>query len=210
MQMSCKHALIKALEIIELSENTVEKQLIIDALKQQIKELSKTKWTKELIFEAIDNWKERTGYNPIYKDFLKKELPSPITVESYFNMKMGDFLNQYYPKDLDKRNTNICNRFSQEEWIDNFKEQYNKIKPSSGKEFNALRDFETPTWLTISRNCSDGTWSGLLKKSNVDTKHLKRKIVYKNELLSVSHSDFNSHKKYKDIAKNSSLKIIDK
>ncbi len=125
MKMSSKTALIKALEIIELSENTDEKMLIIEQLNALIQEYSNTKWTKELIFKRIDEWVEINGVNPLHKDFQRKGLPKPITVEAHFNTKLSDFIKKYYPQNRKCINSKCS--FSNQELIDIFIEQYNKI-----------------------------------------------------------------------------------
>lgn len=127
-------------------------------------------------------------------------------------MKLKDFLNEYYPSEF----TNIQHRkykskydyTTKEEWIKIFIEQYNEIKPLTARQYNAKRDSNTPTWNTISLNCSDGTWAGLISDTNVETKFLYRKVVYKKQELSINNSDLDLYSHYKNKIKNSSLKIV--
>lgn len=70
--MTRKQALIKALEIIELSQNTDEKELIIKHLQKIIDKEQNTLWTKESILIVIDEWVKNHNRNPIHKDFQKK------------------------------------------------------------------------------------------------------------------------------------------
>ena len=87
-------------------------------------------------------------------------MPKAVTIQRLFDMKASAFLNIYYPNEKSKRSSKYTVR-TKEEWISDFIEQYNSIRPDSAKEYNAKRDRNSPTWLTVARYLNIAKWSEL-------------------------------------------------
>ena len=90
-------------------------------------------------------------------------------------MKGSTFFNIYYPRENKIKHRNKYSIKSEEEWVNDFVEQFNKIKPSSANDYNAKRDKNTPTWQTIATYLKLSTWQELIKKTGVSVQSLKVK-----------------------------------
>lgn len=136
-------------------------------------------WTKELVHQTLNEWVTAHKRNPTVTDLAEPNMPKAVTIQKLFDMKASAFLNIYYPSSKPKRpNTSKYTVKSQQEWIDDFIEQFNQIKPKSAKDYNAKRDKTTPTWLTIARYLNISTWNELLKLTGVNTQCLHRQYQY--------------------------------
>lgn len=125
-------------------------------------------WSKELVFEVLDKWRNEHKRNPAVTDLIESGMPKAITIKKLFDMTASAFLAIYYPREKPKKSTTRFSLLSKEDWANVFIEQYTKYKPVTAKEYNVLRDKETPTWLTIARNLKLTRWSELIKYTNVD------------------------------------------
>lgn len=136
------------------------------------------KWTKEMVFERLNEWKVEHGRNPTVTSLIEPGMPKAVTVQRLFDMRASAFLSIYYPKEDRKPCRNKYSTKTYQEWIDIFVEQYENIRPKSSREYNGKRDKSTPTWYTIARYLNVYTWNELIKLTEVDTSCLTTYCPY--------------------------------
>lgn len=124
-------------------------------------------WTKESVCQALDEWAAAHGRNPTVTDLVEPNMPKAVTIQKLFDMKASAFLNTYYTTEKRKPQSSRYSVRSREEWITDFKAQYNAIRPASAKEYNVKRDNDSPTWLTVARYLGVATWKELLEMTGV-------------------------------------------
>lgn len=123
-------------------------------------------WTKEKVFEKLNQWKEEHGRNPTVADLSEPGMPKKATVKRLFNMNPSSFMNLYYPKEKRKPTAKYAG-YTDDDYVAAFKVQYQKIKPKSSKEYDLFREPNTPMWLTVARHCGVTKWSDLLALTEV-------------------------------------------
>ncbi len=138
------------------------------------------RWTEEKIFESFENWVKKNGRYPRVSDLHCPELPSPGTIKSVIKMSAGDFLVKYYPSEPERKLHRYAGR-TKEEWIADFIEQYNEIRPTSADEYDAKRKPGTPSHVTVARYAGLATWFELIEFTKVDKSCLARKFRMRSE-----------------------------
>ena len=186
MKMTAKQALGLAISALKAQPGTEQTRAAIERLEQLIESSMVTHWTKELIIERLDKWRDSHGRNPTVTDLAEPGMPKCSQIKRLFDMKATAFLNIYYPTDRPKRPKSKYTEMSRKEYIEQFKAEYDRIKPKSSKEYNARRAEGTPTWLTAARYLGVTTWNELLTLTEVDTEHLRRREGPK--ALTVTHT----------------------
>lgn len=163
-----------AIEAIKQLPYSDENEQAIKMLNTFVKMTINRHWTKETVFQALDQWRDEHGRNPTVTNLVEDGMPKAVTIQRMFDMKASAFMRIYYPSEHTKKPVTKYSVRTEQEWIDDFKRQYEKIKPKSGREYNNCREEGSPTWNTIIKYCHVGTWTELLKMTNVDTKHLHK------------------------------------
>ena len=181
MYVSTLQALNIAITAIQQLPDNETNRIAITKLKNLKKQDRYIHWTKEMVFEVLDKWQEEHGLPPTTTILGEPDMPHLLTIQKLFNMKASAFLNLYYPREKYKtKQTSPFHLYDKEDWLQIFAEQYDKIKPSSCKEYNVLRDEKTPTWETIAKHLGYSTWTELIKNTDVDTSCLKLKTHMRN------------------------------
>lgn len=182
--------------IRQLPDSSQNRQTIerLENIKNDCKAID---WTQETIRKALDDWAVVHGRNPTVTDLAEPNMPKAVTIQKLFDMKASAFLNIYYPSGRSKRNSSRYTVRTKEEWISDFVRQYNSISPASAKEYNAKRDKDSPTWLTIARYLNIATWNELLILTGV-----KRNVKSDDNIrrYTVEHSS-PSYEKISDLLK---------
>ena len=188
--MSYNDALDRAIEMIGELPCSDENREIAQRLKELRDRPFVTNWTKELVFERLNEWKERHGRNPTMTDLAEAGMPKAAQIKRLFDMKATAFLNIYYPTEKNKRPTSKYTQKSKEEYIKDFIAEYERIKPRTAKKYNAARNKNLPTWMTIARYVGVTTWTELIEITKVDTSHLNKikevthiTVTYNDELM---------------------------
>ena len=129
-QITYRQAIQKA---IDEYDNPEVKEILCKVLK----EYPKTKWTKEIINEAIGNFIIENKHVPMFDDFkTNKSLPYIEIFKSKFNITMTQWLSLYFPseqvtfKKISKKSSSL----------DDFKSEYARVRPYTEKDFNLKRD----------------------------------------------------------------------
>lgn len=176
---------INTIQALEIAISAIQQLPDTEENRQAIIRLSNMKsqdryihWTKELVFEYLDKWKIEHDRNPTVTTLTEPNMPKYTTIQKLFNMKASAFLNIYYPSEERKPMTTKYTVKTEQEWIDDFKEQFDKIQPKSANDYNNKRDKSTPTWLTIARYLGVTKWTELIKITKVNTKCLQIKEPY--------------------------------
>lgn len=152
--------------IKQLPDSSQNRQAIerLENIKNDCKAID---WTRETARKALDEWAASHDRNPTVTDLAEPNMPKAVTIQKLFDMKASAFLNIYYPRDKSKRNSSKYTVRTKDEWISDFVRQYNFISPASAKEYNAKREKDSPTWLTIARYLNASTWNELLMLTDV-------------------------------------------
>lgn len=176
-------AIKMAIAAIEQLPETYERKQAVERLEGMINDykVAGTYWTKEKVFEVLNQWRNEHGRNPTVTNLMEPGMPATTTIQKLFDMSGSAFLNIYYPHEKATKRKNKYSIKSEEEWIKDFVEQFNKIKPSSSSDYNAKRENDTPTWQTIARYLSLSSWQELIKKTGVSIQSLKMKNGLPNE-----------------------------
>ena len=177
MYVNRLQALQIAINAIKQLPETEENNLAIKSLEGILKDcrILDTYWTKEKVFEVLNKWREAHGRNPTVTTLMESGMPAPSTIQKLFDMRGSAFFNIYYPKEGKIKHKNKYSIKSDEEWVNDFIEQFNKIKPSSANDYNVKRDKTSPAWQTIARYLKLSTWKELIKKVGVSVESLKVK-----------------------------------
>ena len=184
-EMTRYEAIERAIEIISKKEGVETKTEILKNL-EKVKILLKNEWTKDGIFNKINQWVNEHGRNPCYCDLLQyDDMPNPIAIKRNFDMSARAFLNLYYPYTKKKIVTRIS-LMTKEELANLFITQFNKHKVHSSKEYNEFRDEGTPTWITIARNLGFTRWRELIEYTNVKIR--RREPIEVHRIITVRHS----------------------
>ncbi|SDB58268.1 hypothetical protein SAMN02910317_03048 [Ruminococcaceae bacterium FB2012] len=206
MKMTAKQALGLAISALKAQPGTEQTRAAIHRL-EQLKESSLvTHWTKELVTERLDKWRDSHGRNPTVTDLAEPGMPKSSQIKRLFDMKATAFLNIYYPADKPKQPRSKYTEKSREEYIAEFKNEYGRIKPRSCKEYNVKRCNDSPTWMTVARYLGAATWKELLELTAVDTEHLRRREGPK--ALTVTHSGCGFDKLLELLAARPEIKAI--
>lgn len=170
-------ALKIAIDAINQLPETYDNKQAIERLEGMINDckVSGTYWTKEKVFEILNKWRDEHGRNPTVTNLMEAGMPAPTTIQKLFDMKGSAFFNIYYPRENKIIRKNKYSIKSEEEWIKDFIEQFEKIKPSSSSDYNAKREKDTPTWQTIARYLNLSSWQELIKKTGVSVQSLRIK-----------------------------------
>ena len=183
--MTRLEAVEKAIEIINENEVIETKSQIIENL-EKVKILLKNEWTKDGIFNKINQWVDEHGRNPCYCDLLQyDDMPNPIAIKRNFDMSARAFLNLYYPY-TKKKSVTYVSVMSKGELTSLFIAQFNKHKVRSAKEYDEFRDEGTPTWITIARNLGFTRWCELIDYTNVKIR--RREPIEVHRVITVKHS----------------------
>ncbi len=176
MYITRSQAIEIAIEAIRKLPDSNDNRQAIERLINLQNDCKAMKWTPETVHQALQEWRDEHGRNPTVTDLAEPGMPKAVTIKKIFDMKASAFLSIYYPKEGVKQKSSKYSIKSEEEWIDDFKAQFNKIKPKSAKEYNAKRDNGSPTWLTVARYLQLSTWKELLAAVNVvkDTSTINR------------------------------------
>ena len=167
MYITRKKALEIAIEALKEKEPAPEIEQAITRLYYMANSSSKeVRWTKGTIFEAINEWVNEHGRNPIAADLASPNMPKASTIKSVFNTTIKDFLNEHYPS-APKGFKRKHNCLPKEKYMEIFKAEYSRINPQTAKEYDLKRSPNTPCWETIAIHNDAHGWKELLAASGV-------------------------------------------
>lgn len=165
--MTRKQALMRVCKILNTYEQTEEIAEIRVKVQEIIKELPFTAWSESTIFDTIDQWIIENDKIPSTRDLTKKGLPPVPVIKNRFKMLAREFLDTYYPKVEPLCKSERYGYRTKEDWLIDFKKQFESIKPQSASEYNKHRSQGSPTWFTIASICGLSKWNDLLRYCNL-------------------------------------------
>ena len=107
--MTQREALDRTVEIIKdyeekvLGKETNTTQEIISMLLKMKSSAKMINWSKDLVFEILDEWRDKHGRNPSATDLVEAGMPSSTVIKKVFDMKSSAFLKIYYPRERIKK-----------------------------------------------------------------------------------------------------------
>ena len=184
--MTRKTALLRAISIIqEMTPQPEDGDELIEKLQLCIDELPFSKWSKDAIFDACDQYCEDNNRTYlITADFQKAELPSHPTVKNRFGMTLAEFRDKYYPLPSSRSGRSPYSDKPVEAYNKDFVEFYKNNYGMRGAEYNNKRPNGYPTWNTLAKmNGLKQSWHTLLSAFE-----LKQTVKPKPTVISASKS----------------------
>lgn len=176
--MTRRKAIPKAIELLQCLPQTEEVVEVIQALKKY-SSTPLDRWDAASVYEALDEWTEsHDGIPPKVKECdTHKELPSHMVFEKLFGKTAREFLNDYYGEmeyvRIGRHGTRCVD--DQYDFLEIFKNEFERIQPATSKIYDACRNPETPSWGTIARRCKVSSWSELVTLSGVEANCIRRR-----------------------------------
>lgn len=168
--MTRKQALLKALELLDKNKD-IE---VINKITEILNELPLINWTKDTIFDTLNQWVIDNGRNPTTTNLKKKGLPPHPVIKFRFNMTAMEFLNMYYPQPIKLCNSKVYYMKTKEYWCNDFIKQYQIIKPTSAEEYNCKRNKNTPSWQCVANICEVKKWYDFLRLNTLEINYGER------------------------------------
>ena len=173
--MTRRKAIPKAIELLQCLPQTEEVVEVIQALKKY-SSTPLDRWDAASVYEALDEWTD--GIPPKIKECdSHKELPSHMVFEKLFGKTAREFLNDYYGEmeyvRIGRHGTRCVD--DQYDFLEIFKNEFERIQPATAKIYDACRNPETPSWGTIARRCKVSSWSELVTLSGVEANCIRRR-----------------------------------
>lgn len=176
--MTRRKAIPKAIELLQCLPQTEEVVEVIQALKKY-SSTPLDRWDVASVYEALDEWTELHGGVPpkIKECDSHKELPSHMVFEKLFGKTAKEFLNDYYGEieyvRIGRHGTKCVD--DQYDFLELFRNEFERIQPATSKIYDACRNPETPSWGTIARRCKVSSWSELVTLSGVEANCIRRR-----------------------------------
>lgn len=151
--MTRKKALKKAIEILSESPENVD---ITRFLQDIHDELPLIHWTDKSIRDTVEQFIIDNGRVPTATDFKKKGMPPHPVFKQKYNMTLAEWLNENYP---------IAKVTSDElklKHTENFKNDYERIKPKTKEDFNKNRSKGTLGWQSVAKYYDCTSWLKLI------------------------------------------------
>lgn len=165
--MTRKKALQDTIEIIKnLDMDEERREELITALQLCLSELPFSKWSKEAIFDACDQFVEEHG-SLIINDLYKGQLPSHSVIKLKFGMTAKEFRDKYYP---------LTKPSLEDETKKIFLAEYERIHPISSDDYDSKRTPGTPCVTTIVKRLGVSSWSGLREKFKLPVFSKEREV----------------------------------
>ena len=168
--MTRKQALCKVLESVKDNNITAKIEEILE-------DMPLTGWSERMIFDTIDQFVVDNGRVPTTTDFKAKGLPPHTVIKLRFGVNLKEFLDRHYPPPRKLCDSSVYYTKTREEWLHNFKEQYERNKPSSAEGYNAARGKGTPSWGVIANMFGVSKWSEFLAFAEVPGYNKKRQVI---------------------------------
>ena len=152
--MTRKQALHKAVEVLAQTEGSEEAIRILQELSS---ELPIIHWSDSSIRDAVEQFILDYGRLPRATDFKRAGMPPHPVISNKYGMCVTEWLDLNYPGHKPTKEE------LKEKYTKEFIEDYYRIKPRSGEEFNAKKTDKTRGWRAVARYYNLGTWRNFVK-----------------------------------------------
>lgn len=160
LKMTRKQAISQAISILEKDESNHE---ICEKLQEILEELPLTHWSDKTIFDAFDQYILEHNCLPSRTEIkLNSKIPTHPTIKNRFGLTLEEFYQKYYCDYINKNPSRIYHYQSVDYWLDNFKKQYIKNNYPPQKQYDALREDNTPSSRHIIKIAGYKNWNELL------------------------------------------------
>jgi hypothetical protein len=148
--MTIQQSIHEARQII-LESDSPDREEIAELLEICSKNLHTMKWSKEMVFDAcqqfiLDNNREIT-----VGDFDRAKLPRHTTIQKLFGMTAAEFRDTYFPMDNKKvHDTSKYRAMKTDRMVAAFRREYGRIQPTSSPDFTKrYNNKKCPNWATL-------------------------------------------------------------
>jgi hypothetical protein len=158
--MTRKQAVLQAIEILSKDKDNYE---LCEVLHSIFEDLPMSHWSDKAIFDAFDQYILDNCRLPSRNEIINNpKLPTHSTVKNRFGITLQEFYKKYYSQYIKKCPSRVYHYQSTEYWIENFKEQYIKNDYPTQKNYDLLREKDTPSSRHIIKLSSSKNWNELL------------------------------------------------
>ncbi len=169
--MTKKEALKAAIAVLRTLEPEEEYREIILGLEKYEPASYRRKWTRSAIYEAVAVWIAANGRYPSTKEMeCERSLPCAFVIRREYHMSSREFLNKYYKPEMDTHRKS--DKAGQR--LDIFVKEYERILPSSARDYNKRRKEGLPTWNQTANALGICRWTDLLILAGVDVSCLRQ------------------------------------
>lgn len=103
-------------------------------------------WTKEVVIQYFEDYISKNGNLPTTKTLdILGNFPKRKTIKSLFDLTYSEFVKTYFPEYYRRVDSLKFWQYSQEQLLDDFKEQYEKLNYPSMRTYDALRRKGSPS-----------------------------------------------------------------
>lgn len=194
--MTRKQAILKSIEILSKNKNNYE---LCKSLQDILDELPMTHWSDKTIFDSFDQFILENGCLPGRSEIRNNpKLPTHSTVKNRFGLTLEEFYLKYYSQYIKQCPSRVYHYQNETYWINNFKEQYVKNNYPTQRNYDLLRDENTPCSKHIIKISNSKNWNDLLyncgfevKGQNIHSTILPRKKIVKYTITSTRNKNVN-------------------
>ena len=158
--MTRKQAILQAIAILKKND---ENQEICRVLTELLHELPICHWSKKTILDAFDQYILEHNKLPSKSEIKDNpKIPTHSTIKNRFGLTLQNFYKEYYGDYIKKCPSRVYHYQSVDFWINNFKEQYIKNDYPTQREYDLLRDKNTPSSRHLVKISGYKNWNELL------------------------------------------------
>lgn len=163
--MTRKEAISRAIAIVSSYPKYRDEDDLLEKLMDIEEDINHKHWNQKNILDRIDQFIVDNNRLPKCSDLATPTMPNRKIIQLHFNMKFEEFCYKYY---RDKMISRSYIQYDKQYWIDNFKRQYNTLKPRSSNMYNECREKNTPSTRYMKKICEVKTWLELLQKLGLE------------------------------------------
>lgn len=190
--MTRKQAVSQAIAILEKEDKNQE---ICQKLQEIMLELPMTHWSDKTIFDAFDQYILEHNCLPSMSEISRNpKIPTHPTIKNRFGLTLQEFYKKYYNQYIRKSPSRVYHYHNTSYWIENFREQYTKNNYPSQKEYDSLRDKNTPCAKHIIKISGYKNWNELLYNCGfkIQGQNFKSTITMKNNKQTYTINSINN------------------
>ena len=181
--MTRKQAISQAIQVLL---ETGQHEEAIEVLQNISDELPLNRWSDRAIRDSVDQFILDHGRIPNVSDFKRHGLPPHPVIKNRYGVTLQIWLADNYP--VRPPDPEVSKKAVTESFIT----EYQRIRPSSGDKYDAMRASGTPCWYTVARHNGKARWRALLEAlelpvySNIEVPRAKPEF----KVHIISHYDF--------------------
>ncbi len=179
--MTRKQAITQAIHALQQAEDGAEAIGILEDLSQ---ELPIIHWSDPAVRDAVDQFLVDNGRLPTATDFKKPGMPPYRVFMRNYGLTPTEWLRANYPLQYPSEEA-LVTAYTQA-----FIEDYLRLKPTSGDDFNARRSDKSKGWRSVARHHHLGTWDSLIRHLNLPRYKEPRRRKKTPKFTVIIHNDY--------------------